>query len=169
MSTPRSSGAAPIGADLVIPLMALAFAVYFFFSIRELPWEAKANGTMIGSTLLLLVVVQFIRIGTAVARGKATLGFDALWQPRDALGKRLGMVAVTIVFIATVQWLGLTLGLLLGMLASLWIMGVRRPKIIILVSLGVALISYALFIAALNSEFPHGPLEHLFGQLLNRS
>ena len=113
--------------------------------------------------------MQFIRIGTAVARGKATLGFDALWQPRDALGKRLGMVAVTIVFIATVQWLGLTLGLLLGMLASLWIMGVRRPKIIILVSLGVALISYALFIAALNSEFPHGPLEHLFGQLLNRS
>jgi hypothetical protein len=39
-----SPGKAPLGADLVIPALALGFAIYFFFSIADLVWEAKANG-----------------------------------------------------------------------------------------------------------------------------
>ena len=169
MSTPRSEEAVPLGADLVIPILALAFALYFFFSISGLPWEAKANGVMIGSVLSLLVVVQFVRIGLAVSRGEGTLRADPLWLPREALPKRLGMVAVTILFIATLQWLGLTLGLLLGMLASLWVMGVRRPKLLVGISVVVAAFAYVLFIATLDSAFPHGPLENLLAALVRRT
>ena len=164
MAAPRNDddeAAAPLGADLVIPLLALAFAIYFFYSINGLVWEAKANGAIIGTLLVLLVVAQLVRIGLAVARGKGKLRTDALWQPRDVLGKRIGMVLITIVFIATLQWLGLTLGLLLGMLASLWAMGVRRPKILFGISVVVAAAAYLLFIAALDSAFPHGPIENL--------
>lgn len=168
MSSPRPEEAVPLGADLVIPVLAVAFASYFFYSIRDLPWEAKANGVMIGSTLLLLAVIQFVRIGMAIARGKGSLSANLLWLPLEALPKRVGMVAVTIAFIATLEWLGLTLGLLLGMMASLWFMGVRRPKLLIGISAVVALSSYVLFIATLDSAFPHGPLEHLFGAMVKR-
>jgi hypothetical protein len=158
----------PLGADLVIPLLALGFAIYFFFSLSDLAWEAKANGIIIGTLLVTLVVVQLVRIGLAVARGEGSLRTDPLWQPRDVLGKRIGMVLITIAFIATIKWLGLTLGLLLGMMSSLWLMGIRKPGRVIAISGVVAASAYLLFIAALDSSFPHGPIEDAVAYLLAR-
>ena len=170
MTAPRNDDeAVPLGADLVIPLLVLAFAGYFFYSISGLVWEAKANGIIIGTILVVLVATQLVRIAVAVARGKGNLRTDTLWQPQEALGKRIGMVVVTIVFIASIEWLGLTLGLLLGMLASLWAMGVRRPRILFGISVVVAASAYVLFIATLDSAFPHGPIENLIAAVSTRA
>ena len=155
-----------VGADLIIPLLSLAFAAYFYLSIRELAWEAKANGLIIGSILVVLVAVQLVRIARKVRRGEGSLSIEPLLAPRDVLGKRTALVAVTIAFIATIKWLGLTLGLFLGMLAALRLMGVRRPRQLLGISFVVAAAAYALFIAALESNFPHGPVEKLIASLL---
>jgi hypothetical protein len=149
-----------LGADLVIPALALAFAAYFFVSIADLAWEAKANGVVIGGILVALIVLQVLRIGISVAKGEANLGFSALWEPRDALGKRVGLVLVTVAFIATLSWLGLTLGLLLALFAALWLMGVRGKPVAIL-PVAVALAAYLLFVVLLQSDIPHGPIERL--------
>ena len=151
----------PLGADLVIPALALGFAAYFFVSIADLAWEAKANGMVIGGVLVILIFIQLVRIGIQLARGGGSLSFEPLWGPRDALGKRVGLVAVTIAFIATLPWLGLTLGLLLALFAALWIMG-ARGKALVLIPLVVAAAAYLLFIALLQSDIPHGPIEKLF-------
>jgi len=151
----------PLGADLVIPALALGFALYFFVSIADLAWEAKANGVIIGGILVLLIAAQVVRIALQVAKRKADLGFSPLWEPRDALGKRVGMVLITIAFIATLNWLGLTLGLLLALFAGLKIMG-ARGKTLAIVPLAVALAAYLLFVLLLQSDIPHGPIERLF-------
>jgi len=156
----------PLGADLVLPVLAAAFAAYFFYDIDDLVWEAKANGVFIGSTLLLLVAVQFVRTAVAIVRGKGSLETAPLWWPREVLGRRLGMIAVTIVFIVTLPWLGLTLGLLLGMLAALWLMGVRRAGVLVGISATVAATAHLLFIAALDANFPRGPIENLVAALI---
>ena len=150
----------PHGADLVIPALALGFAIYFFVSIADLAWEAKANGMVIGAILVGLIALQLVRIGIRLAKGQANLGFSPLWEPREALGKRVGMVAVTIAFIATLNWLGLTLGLALALFAALWIMG-ARGKTLAIVPLAVSLAAYLLFVALLQSDIPHGPIERL--------
>jgi len=72
--------------------------------------------------------------------------------------------AVTVLFIATLPLLGLTLGLWLGMLAQLWIIGVRRWKILFLLPTGTAACVYLLFIFVLDSGFPHGPIEMLLAR-----
>jgi hypothetical protein len=149
-----------LGADLVIPALALGFAAYFFVSIADLAWEAKANGVVIGGILVVLIVLQVLRIGIRVAKGEAHLGFSGLWEPREALAKRVGMVGVTVTFITTLPWLGLTLGLLLALFAALWIMGARGKSLVIL-PLAVALAAYLLFVVLLQSEIPHGPIERL--------
>ena len=151
----------PRGADLVIPALALGFAAYFFVSIADLSWEAKANGVVIGGVLVLLVVIQIVRTGVEVARGSGSLSFERLWEPRDALAKRAGLVLVTIAFIATLGWLGLTLGLLLALCAALWIMG-ARGKVLVLLPLVVSTLAYLLFVLLLKSDIPHGPIEKLF-------
>ena len=163
----RESRAA-LGADLVIPALALAFAIYFFVSTAGLAWEAKANGVVIGAALIALVVLQVGRIVLRVMRGQGTLDFDPLWRPSELLWKRMGLVAVTALFIATLPWLGLTLGLWLGTLAQLWIIGVRRWKILFSIPTATAACVYLLFIALLDSGFPHGPVENLLAPLLGR-
>jgi hypothetical protein len=151
----------PLGADLVIPALALGFAAYFFVSIADLAWEAKANGVVIGGVLVLLILIQLIRITARLLKHDASVAFDPLWQPRDALVKRVGMVAITIVFIATLKWLGLTLGLALALFGALWIMG-ARGKALVLIPVTVAAAAYLLFVALLQSDIPHGPIERLF-------
>ena len=153
---------APLGADLIIPALALGFAIYFFWSIADLAWEAKANGVVIGIALIALVVIQVARIALAVAQGRGDLDTGTLWRPRDVLLKRAGMVAVTIAFILLLQVLGLTLALFLSMAAALWLMGVRKISVILAISFGVAAAAYLLFIAVLDAGFPHGLIEKIF-------
>jgi hypothetical protein len=155
----------PLGADLVIPVLALGFAGYFFYDIAELAWEAKANGVLIGTVLVGLVALQLWRIGRQLALGTGDLRMDPLWLPREALGKRVGMVLLTAAFIATLDWLGLTLGLLVAMALALRLMGERKPATIAWVSFAVAGAAYVLFVAILDSAFPHGPIEQLLARL----
>lgn len=152
---------APLGADLAIPVLAVGFAAYFFWSIADLGWEAKANGVMIGTALVVLVAIQIVRIVIEVTKGRASLAADSLWQPSEVLGKRIGMLLVTVAFMLLLQVLGLTLALFLAMAAALVIMGVRKPATVVWLSAAVAAGAYILFIAILDAAFPHGLIENL--------
>lgn len=154
-----------LGAGLVIPALALAFALYFFFSIADLGWEAKANGVLIGTILVILIGVQIARTSVQLVRGSGDLGFAPLVAPRDALGKRVAMVAIAAAFVVGMKWLGLTLALFLAMAAALRAMGVRRLSHLLWTPLACAAAAYVMFIAVLNAEFPRGPVEHLLATL----
>lgn len=154
-----------VGADAVIPALAAAFAAYFFVDIADLAWEAKANGVLIGTILVVLIGVQAVRLGLQLARGEGELGFASLLGPREALPKRLGMVAITVAFIVGVRWLGLTLALFLAMLAALRVMGLRNPKKNLLISFIIAAAAWGLFIALLETEMPHGPIEAVLSRI----
>ena len=166
MAVDRKPGSkTPLGGDLVIPALALAFAAYFFVSVSELAWEAKANGVLIGGVLMALVVVQLVRVGLQVWAGAANLGFERLLLPRHALAKRIGMVALTALFIFSMQWLGLTLALFVATAAALYLMGVRKRSHLFWTPLGASAFAYVMFIAVLDSEFPRGPVELLLARL----
>jgi hypothetical protein len=156
-----------LGAELVLPVIALAFAIYFLVSTADLQWEAKANGVIIGSSLVVLLVVQFVRSGIAYMRSRADFGFGTLLQPRDVFYKRLGMMAITIVLVATVPWLGVGLGLFLALSAALIMMGVRGYGHALLVAFLVALACSVLFTVVLDSGLPHGPVENLLLSLVH--
>ena len=153
-----------MGADLVIPALALAFAVYFFVDIADLAWEAKANGVLIGTLLVVLIAIQAVRLALAMARGEGRFDFASLLGPSDALPARLALVAITIAFIALVPWLGLTLALFLAMLAALRAMGLKSWPKNLLISFIVAASAWGLFIALLDTDMPRGPVEQLLSR-----
>lgn len=154
------------GADLVIPLLALAFALYFFSSIRGLVWEAKANGVVIGSVLLFLVAIQIVRTGLEVWQGRATLGFDALTQPRGVQLQRLALVLVLAAFVGTIHVLGTILGLTLAMGALMAILGVRDWRWLLGLPLAVSVSLHLLFVVLLGARLPAGPVENLLGAVI---
>jgi hypothetical protein len=156
-----------LGAELVLPVLALAFATYFLVSTAELQWEAKANGVIIGGLLVALLAIQFVRSVIAYVRGRADLSFAPLVQPRDVFYKRLGMMGITIALVATVPWLGVGLGLFLSLVAALLMMGVRGFAHVLLVAFLVALACSVLFAVVLDSGLPRGPVEHLLLSLVN--
>ncbi len=162
---PPSEGKEPLGADLVIPVLAVAFTAYFFVSVAELTWEAKANAVIIGSVLLALVAVFAVRAAWRVAAGGADFSFQPLVEPRQMLRPRALIVGLTALFIVLIPWLGLTLGLFLLVAALMLVLGAVSWRTIALTSGTVAVIAYLLFIALLNSRLPRGPIEKLLAGL----
>ena len=154
-----------IGADLIIPVSAVAFTIYYYTTIWDLNWEARADGLAIGALLILLVAVFLARTALQVKRGEATLGMDKLLYPIEFQGKRWSLTAAVAVFIALLPYLGFTLGLFLFMCASLFILGVRKPRPILAMAFSMAAGGYILFIAVLGTRFPHGPVEHLLARI----
>jgi hypothetical protein len=148
-----------LGADLVIPVLAVAFTLYYFSTIWELGWEAKANGLAIGTTLLLLIGIFLIRTVMQMKRGAATLAMDRLLKPRESQGRRMGLIGAIAVFIALIPWFGLTLAIFCFMCATMLILGVRKPLPLLAAAFTVAAGGYVGFIVILNTRFPHGPVE----------
>jgi hypothetical protein len=155
-----------LGADLIIPLLGAGMAIYFLTDTAGLVWEARANGTVIGTALLTLVTVQLVRVGLAVRAGRASLGFGGLVEWSPVQGQRLGLLAVMTLFIVTIPWVGTTLGLSLALLASMRLLGVRDLRVLFGISLAVASVVYLLFIVLLQSRLPAGPVENLLATIL---
>jgi hypothetical protein len=156
-----------LAADLIIPVLGCGLSAYYIISTAQLAWEARATGTTIAGLLLALCALLFARTGLKLMRGgMGQFTFGDLFESSIYNRQRMALVALLIVFILTIQWLGTTLGLLLLMLASLWVMGVTSSKQLIGISVTSAAVVYLLFIFLLNSRMPRGIIENSLATIL---
>jgi len=157
---------ASVGAELIIPVAGLLFAVYYLTSIWDIRWEAQVNGFFLSSVLLILVAAFLVRTFRRLSRGEVDLRLgDKLGTPR-LLRDRLGLIVITAVFVFVLPWIGFTLSTFLFLLATLFFFGIRSPLTLAAIPLLVAAGGYVLFIVALNARFPHGPVEKLLASIL---
>jgi hypothetical protein len=155
----------PLGADFLIPVLAAALTAYFFITTLDLAWEAKVTGTFIGAVLLALCVTHFARLGLRIASGRGSIGFGELFSDTQFNRQRLALLVLAILFIATIQWLGTTLGLFLLLVASMWVMGVRSLRVLFGVSFLTAAVVYLLLIYLLGSRLPQGVIENVLSAM----
>lgn len=161
----RERRRAPVGAELIIPALAVGFTAYYFWTVQELAWEAKANGIVIGAILLVLVALLGLRIGLAVARGEARLGVT-LGGQAQANRLRLALLALTVAFIVVLPVLGTVIALALMLFAAMWLLGARHWPTLLGVSLVTPLLVWAGLIVAIGTRFPLGPFERAMAALL---
>ncbi len=154
------------GAELLIPLLAFAFTVYYVWSIQGTPWTAKVSAYLIGSILVLLLAVFSVRVLVEVARGRAGLGVGAIAAPRTFLVRRLTLLVLTLAYVLVLEWGGFTLTTAVFLyLAMLVLGGWRIQRAALALSLTYALGGYLLFVVAFQTRFPAGPFENLMKQL----
>lgn len=147
------------GTELIIPALAVAFTLYYFWTVTELSWEAKANGIIIGGILLVLVALLLLRIGVQMARGEASLAIDfGGWT--EANRTRLALIAITLVFLLILEPLGTSISLALMLLAAMWVMGARHWPSLIGVAVTLPLIVWASLMVFIGTRLPQGPFEH---------
>jgi Tripartite tricarboxylate transporter TctB family len=162
---PRDKAKHSFGPDLIIPGIAIGFTLYYFTTVWDLSWEAKADGLAIGWILVVLIAIFLAKVGVRLWQGDASLSLAPLTRPLGTQAQRLALVAAIVVFILVLPYLGFTLATALFMIAAMLILGVRKPASLLSVALAVAGGGYILFIAFLNTRFPRGPIEHLLKPL----
>lgn len=154
------------GGDWILPAAGIAFALYYISTIRDLPWEARANGLLLGSILLGLTVIFFARTALALRARRVTVRFAELVEPRSLLLRRVGLFVLVIGFIAALPYLGFTLTVLAFMVATLLLLGERRPGVVAALSVTVAAAGYLLFIVFLRARLPRGVIESLLAGIV---
>ena len=97
------------GGELVIPIAAIAFSLYFFSTILESPWTAQVSAFLIGGILIALCLGFIVRTALAVTGGSASLGLGALVRRDDWRSGRIGLLGATVGYVILIDWGGFTL------------------------------------------------------------
>ena len=149
-----------LGGELVIPVLAVVFTLYFFSSIWNSPWTAQVSAFAVGGILLLICGIFIIRCGIWLRRGEASLGFSNLFSREDLHTGRIGLLVTTIGFCFLIEMLGFTFTTFLFLSISMIILAKgKRPVFIAMVSAIMALGGWAVFIWAFDTRFPRGWFE----------
>lgn len=155
----------PLGQELIIPLMAVGFTAYYFWTVQELAWEAKANGIIIGAILVGLVAILLLRLGIQLARGAASLRISLGGDPAtDRM--RMAMIGLVAAFLLALPMLGTTISLTLMLFAGMRLLGGRHWPSLIGASVLTPLLVWATLIYGLGTRFPAGPFERAMAVLL---
>ncbi len=151
-----------MGGELIIPLMALGFTLYYVSTILDSPWTAQVNAVLVGSTLIVLVLVFLgVTVRELILR-RATLGASDLLEPFDLLPKRIGFIAMTIGYLWVIEWLGFTLTTFLYLAGSMLLLGGgRRPVVCIALAAGLSAVAYTVFVALFETRVPTGLIENV--------
>ena len=161
-NAPRPPSPRPVGGELIIPIAAVAFTLYYFSSIIASPWEAQVNAFFVGSILLALVAILLIKTARDLIAGQADLGLGNLIEPAAVIPKRLILLLLAIGYVAVIEWLGFTLTTFAFLTAAMLILNDgRRPGFVLGLAAALALGGYVLFIVAFQTRFPAGPFERL--------
>lgn len=156
-----------VGGELVIPVAALLFTIYYFWTILEVPWTAQVSAFFVGTILIVLIGILIVKTVRAVRAGEADLGMQALLQPVSFIPKRLILLAITIGFIFFVQYLGFTITAFLFLCSAMLLLSNGEKKLLIVsLSAVLSLAGWALFIWAFETRFPAGPFETLMKGLI---
>lgn len=157
-----------VGGELVIPVAALLFTLYYFSTIVDVPWTAQVSALFVGSILIVLIIVFLIKTLKSVRVGDADFGMQALLQPVSFIPKRLILFAITLGFIFFVEILGFTITAFLFLSSAMMLLSEGRNKrLIVAISATLSLAGWALFIWAFDTRFPAGPFENLMKGLLS--
>lgn len=148
-----------IGGDVLIPILGCALTAYYLLTTQELVWEARATATTVGSILFAMCAVHFLRLIVRLANGEGTASFGDLVTNTLHNRQRISLLVLVVLFIATIQWTGTTLGLFVLVLACMVVLGVRNILTLTLISFSAAGSVYVLLIYLLDSRLPKGPVE----------
>ena len=161
-ATGNAQARTPVGGQLVIPVAAVLFTLYYFSTIIDSPWTAQVSAVLIGGLLIALSAIFIAKKGYQVSRRQATLGLSELYDAQDLRLGRAALVAITLAYIILIEWGGFTITTFFFLFFSMLVLNKGRRKAkAALISLVLVLGGYALFILAFDTRFPRGPFEIL--------
>lgn len=160
MATQHDKPVRQLGGELVIPVLAIGFTLYFFSTIWNSPWTAQVSAFAVGGILLLVCGIFVLRCILWLRAGQGTLGFGNLFSRGDLQTGRIGLLITTVGYTVIIDRLGFTLTTFLFLSLSMIILSKgKRPLFITMISAAMAFGGWAVFIWAFDTRFPRGWFE----------
>ena len=116
--------------ELIIPALALAFAIYYLTTITEVPWIAQASAMLVSALLVLSIIAFGVRTAYRIKAGREYLGFsDALGGLRANSGvntKRAILFVLTMLYVFLMPRLGFSIATFLLIFLSIIVLSERK-------------------------------------------
>ena len=167
MSNNNSQEPKNVLPDLIIPILAFAFAVYYLTTITEVPWISQASAITVSCLLALAILAFAIRTIVRIKRGQEQIVIGRYLTDKSTQIKRVILLILTIAYVFLIEPLGFTLttfafiflGIILLSSFSNW-------KNAAIVSLACSVVGYVVFIYLFQTRFPKGFIENYLEGLL---
>lgn len=148
--------------DLIIPVFAFALAVYYYYTLRELPTIAKYYG----GTISVLIMICFVAVVFIFFKNKLYLGLKELKNifKKEENGKpntflvAAELLCITLLYVGAIKLVGYTLATFVYLCVVMVFLGRRGALRILIPALIVTLIGYVLFIIILNLNITLDPV-----------
>lgn len=147
------------GPELLLPIIGTAFAVYYLFTIVDLPLEARIGGYMSAGGVIILSLAIVTRTVLRALRGQAVLSLAPLFLPVSLSVTRGILLVLLFGFVLQFETLGLTATVFLFLLFAQPLVGGRSIPQIVAIATITAAVAYFGFIVFLPTQFPEGLLE----------
>lgn len=161
-------GRAPL-ADVIIPLAAIAFTVYYIWSVNKGPWEAKFSAYLVGIPLLIASAI-FLLI-TLWRHLKKHLPAAAAQRPDSfkVNAMRLALLALTLGYLLMIDYgVGFTLSNFIFLTCAIVLLtDMSHLFRATAVAATLSILGYLLFIVAFDARFPEGPVERALAGLFS--
>ncbi len=146
--------------DLIIPAMALAFAIYYLTTITEVPWIAQASAVLVSGLLLLAIVAFAVRTVLRLKAGSEVIRFDGFNFDHSVNLKRSGLLALAVGYVWFIEDLGCTISTVVFLFFAIIVLSsIANWRNAGLVAISCSLIGYFVFIFIFETRFPRGPIE----------
>jgi hypothetical protein len=156
-----------LGGELVIPIIAITFTLYYFATIWNSPWTAQVSAFLVGGILLVVCGIFLICCIIWLMRGEGSPGFANLINRDDIHSGRIGLIAATFGFCMFIEQLGFTLSTFLFLLVSMGILAKgQRIGLILGLSALISLVGWLIFVLAFDTRFPRGWFEETMKAML---
>lgn len=141
--------------ELIIPVGAVAFGIYYLSTVWALPFQARVVGIYISGAIAFLSLILFIRFARELMSGKKSFGFSGFFSDPVSESRRWGVLLHTILFIALMPVLGFTVALFLFVLGAVLIIGgMSRLKYALIIASSITVIAFSIFILLVRVRFP---------------
>jgi len=157
-----------LGGELLIPVLSIAFTLYYFSTIINSPWTAQVSAFMLGGFLLFVCAIFIVKALHALVAREGSLGFGNLFTREDLTTGRVWLLIATVGYCWFISDLGFTLTTFLFLAVSMAVLSHwRRLALIIGIAAAMSLGGWAVFIWAFDTRFPRGWFETFMAGVLS--
>jgi hypothetical protein len=147
--------------DLIIPLLAFGFTVYYLTTITEVPWIAQASAVFVSALLFLALAAYAVRTVARVRAGRERIAFTHLVSNAPTQVKRILLLGLTIGYVLLIGQLGFTATTFLFIFTGIVLLSsLANWKRAALLAAACALSGYVIFIYLFATRFPKGWIEY---------
>ena len=147
--------------DLIIPILALAFTVYYLTTITEVPWIAQASAITVSALLLLSIAAFAIRTVVRINKGQEFISWNRLNIDTVYMARRMILLTFTIAYVYFLDLLGFTLATAMFIFGGIILLSsIANWRKALLVALSCSATGYIVFIHFFQTRFPKGLVEN---------